>query len=239
MHPGLSLRPPFFEIGPKAYLFGNDVVELAKIADAAAAKYDVDIIFTSPFLDLAAVVRCTERILVFAPHMDCICPGRGTADILPESLKAVGAVGVQLNHSERPVSLSVLKKTIDRASEVGLATMVCADSILEARMIASLQPDILVAEPTECIGTGRPGDLSYVQATLDIIRSVDPRILVLQAAGINGWQDVYRVIRAGADATGSSSAIAKAADRKAMVEEMVRAVREGWDTRFEEALVNH
>ena len=38
-------------------------------------------------------------------------------------------------------------------------------------------------------------------------------------------------ISAGADATGSSSGIAKAPDRAAMVEEMIAAVRKAWDER--------
>ena len=44
-------------------------------------------------------------------------------------------------------------------------------------------------------------------------------------------QDVYNTIIAGADATGSSSGIAKAADRAAMFDEMIAAVRRAWDER--------
>jgi len=42
---------------------------------------------------------------------------------------------------------------------------------------------------------------------------------------------VYQTIRSGADATGSSSGIAKAPDRAAMVDEMISAVRLAWDER--------
>ena len=59
-----------------------------------------------------------------------------------------------LNNVEKPLTLGVLKKTIERAKEVGLTTIVCADSIVEASMIAKLNPDIIVAEPSELIGTG-------------------------------------------------------------------------------------
>ena len=50
MYPNCTIKAPFFEIGPKSYLFGDDVVELAKAADAAAERYDVDIIFTTPLI---------------------------------------------------------------------------------------------------------------------------------------------------------------------------------------------
>ena len=149
-----TIKAPFFEIGPKSYLYGDDVIELARAADAASEKYGVDIIFTTPIVEIARVKAVTRHIHIFAPHMDPIYPGRGLADILPESLVAVGAEGVMLNHCEKPLTISVLKKTIERADEVGLITIVCADSIAEAGMIAKLRPNIIVAEPSELIGTG-------------------------------------------------------------------------------------
>ncbi len=226
-----SIKAPFFEIGPKAYRYGKAVIDLAKAADAASEKYGVDIIFTTPVVEIERVKAATRRIHVFAPHMDPIRPGRGLADTLPESLVAAGAEGVMLNHCEKPLSLSVLKATIERAKEVGLTTIVCADSCTEAAMIAKLKPDIIVAEPTELVGTGVSCGPEYVEAATRAVKDVDPDILVLTAAGIANGQDVYDVIIAGADATGSSSGVAKAADRAAMVDEMIGAVRRAWDER--------
>jgi triosephosphate isomerase len=71
----------------------------------------------------------------------------------------------------------------------------------------------------------------YVEAATKCVKSVNPDILVLTAAGIANGTDVYNTIIAGADATGSSSGVAKAADRAAMVDEMIAAVRKAWDER--------
>jgi triosephosphate isomerase len=166
--------------------------------------------------------------------MDPIVPGRGVADILPESLIAAGARGVVLNHSEKPLSLSVLAQTIRRADEVGLATVVFADTAAESAAVAMLGPNIIVAEPAELIGTGQTSDIAYVSAAIRAIKDVDPRIFVLQGAGISSGEDVYRVIRAGAEATGASSGIIKAKDRAAMVDEMIGAIRRAWDDRVAE-----
>ena len=231
MNPNCKIKAPFFEIGPKSYLYGQDVIDLAKAADAASAKYGVDIIFTTPIVEIARVKAATSRIHVFAPHMDPLKPGRGLADILPESLVAAGAEGVMLNHCEKPLTLGVLKETIKRADEVGLTTIVCADSMAEASMIAMLNPNIIVAEPSELIGTGVSVGPEYVKAATDAVKKINPDILVLTAAGIANGQDVYNTIFAGADATGSSSGVAKAADRAAMVDEMISAVRRAWDAR--------
>lgn len=231
MKKGFPLKPPFFEIGPKSYLVGDEVLALAKAADAAAKKYDVDIIFTTPVVDIRRVAEQTERIFVFAPHMDPLRPGRGLADVLPESLAAAGAAGVMLNHCERPVSLDVLDKTIRRADETGLATIVCTDTIAQASAVAHLSPNIIVAEPTELIGTGHTSDEEYVRLSIEAVKRVNPDIFVLQGAGISKGEDVYRVIFAGAEATGSSSGIVKAPDRAAMIDEMIGAVRRAYDDR--------
>ena len=65
-----TIRAPFFEIGPKSYLYGQDVVDLAIAADKASEKYGVDIIFTTPIISISAVKAATKHIHVFAPHMD-------------------------------------------------------------------------------------------------------------------------------------------------------------------------
>lgn len=224
-----KIRPPFFEIGPKAYLYGEKMLALAKVIDRVAAKYDLDVIVTPQYTDIPLIAQNTERIHVYAQHMDPLPVGRGLGSVLPEAVKAAGAVGVMLNHAERPVTPDVLKATIERADEVGLATIVCASTVEEVAAVAKMHPNLIVAEPTELIGTGTTSDMGYVKATIEAVREIDPEIMVLQGAGISTGKDVYDVIKAGAFATGSTSGIIKAADPYAMVEEMLSALRRAWD----------
>lgn len=231
MNTRTKISPPFFEIGPKSYLFGDAVLELALAAEVASKKYDVDIIFTTPYVDIRRIAEATDRLFVFAPHMDPLIVGRGLADVLPESLKTSGAKGVMLNHAEKPLSLSSLHKTISRAKDLDLMTIVCTDSISEAKAAACLSPTIIVAEPTELIGTGKVSDMDYVRASTEAVKSIDPNIMVLQGAGISNGKNVFDVIFAGADATGASSGIVKAPDMFLMVDEMIGNVRKAWDCR--------
>ena len=53
--------------------------------------------------------------------------------------------------------------------------------------------------------------------------------MVLQGAGISGPEDVANMIRAGAQATGSTSGSMKAADPLAAAEEMLWTLRKTWD----------
>ena len=224
-----KIKPPFFEIGPKAFMYGDEMVALAKVIDAASKKYDVRVILTPQYADIYRVAQATENVLVFAQHMDSLQVGRGLGSVLPESVKAAGAVGVMLNHVEKQLTIAELNACIRRAEEIGLYTIVCSDSVMEAMGIAQLKPDIIVCEPSNLIGTGQTSDDEYVQASIAAVKSVNPDILVLQGAGISNGEDVYKVIRAGAEATGTTSGIMKAADKEAMVYEMLGAVRKAWD----------
>ena len=126
------IRTPYFEIGTKNYIYGDKVLEYAKAADAAAEKYDIDVLFITPAVEIRRVVENTKHLIVLAPYMDTLRPGRGMADILPEGLKAAGAKGVVINHCEKPMSLPQMKATIDRARELDFLVFACADTIAEA-----------------------------------------------------------------------------------------------------------
>ncbi|MCC8166029.1 MAG: triose-phosphate isomerase [Planctomycetes bacterium] len=235
--PNLRIPAPVFEIGPKNYLFGRDVVALAKAADDIASKHRVNVIFTAPYVNIAEIAACTEHIHVFAPHMDMLPVGRGLADILPESIREAGATGVMLNHIEKPLSLAALRATLQRARSLELSTIVCADSVAEAVAAAVLGPDMLVCEPSDRIGTGQAAGLEYTEEILEAIAAVNPDVGVLISGGISTGKDVYNVIAAGAYGTGSSSGVVCAPDPVAMLDEMVGAVRDAWNDRIEGRVV--
>src|SRR5512143_3413187 len=119
MYRGLKITPPFFEIGPKAYLYGEAMLTLSKHADAMSQKYAVQVILTPQYVDIAAVACEMKKALVFAQHMDSIPIGRGIGAVLPEAVKAAGAAGVLLNHAEKKLEREDLERTMRRADEVG------------------------------------------------------------------------------------------------------------------------
>lgn len=225
-----QLSLPFFEFGPKAYLYGKELLRLVKKIDRFAQKYTIDVIVDPQTVDIKLIHDSTSRrIRVYAQHMDSIPVGKGMGEALAEALQEAGAEGVMLNHAEKKLSLTEIEKSIARAEQAGLATMVCGDTLREIREIAHMAPNIIVAEPTELIGTGKPADKQYVDGCLDMINAINPDILVLPSAGISNGEDCYNIIKAGAQATGSSSGIVKAKDPAGMAEEMISAVRRAYD----------
>lgn len=231
MYNEFKITPPFFEFGPKAYLYGEELLQLAKFADQASAKYEVPLIITPQNVDIPLLKRETSNLLIFSQHMDPLRIGRGIGAVLPEALKAAGADGVLLNHAEKPLSPEIIEETIKRADEAGLATLVCAGNLGEVELITKMNPNILLAEAPELIGTGKrsPEDMEVIQKINDLVWSINPAIRILHGAGISNGQDVYQVILAGAQATGSTSGIIKAKNPLEMIDEMLRAVRAAWD----------
>jgi triosephosphate isomerase len=221
----VKIRVPFFETGVKNYIYGDAVLEYAKAADAAAKKYDVDVLFIAPYTEIRRVRENTDRLIILAPYMDTLRPGRGMADVLPEALVAAGAQGVVLNHAERPMTLAAIRKAIERANELDMITFVCADTIVEAQAIAHLHPDILNPEPTELIGSGNVSEMKYVKDVIRAVKAIDPAILVEQAAGITTAQQVYDFIMAGSEAAGAASGILNSSDPYVLLDEMVCSVR--------------
>lgn len=222
---------PFFVVNPKSYLTGEEIFELALAADRLAADYDFDVYFTAQYVDLAIIAKETSNLIVTAQHMDHIELGRGMGYVTADALVQAGVRAAMLNHAEHQMELGNLVKTIEQAKKKGIATIVCADSVAEAEAVAKLNPNIILCEPTELIGTGQTSDESYILETNERIRAVSEDILVMQAAGISNEDDVYRTMAAGADGTGCTSGIVKANNPKKMVELMLDAVKKGYAER--------
>ena len=81
-----KIRAPYFEIGPKCFMWGERMLKLAKAVDKIAAKYDLDVIVTPQYTDIRLLAENTERIHVYAQHMDNLYPGRGLGSVLPEAV---------------------------------------------------------------------------------------------------------------------------------------------------------
>ena len=221
----VDFKGKFFIFNPKSYLFGEHLLEMARVADQLALDYpDIAVVLTCPYADLYRVASQTQHLIVCAQHLDGIEPGRGMGAVLPDSLYAAGARATFLNHAEHPLSSAQLVASVKRAHDLGMATIVCADSLAEARALSLLEPTIMLCEPTELIGTGQTSDDDYMAMTNQAVKALSPRTLIMQGAGIMTPEDVYRAIRSGADGTGCTSGIVKAPDPVQMLRDMVAAV---------------
>lgn len=222
-----KIKEKFFIFNPKSYLCGEELLELAKVGEQLAIEFpEISIFVTCPYADIKTVATQTRHIIVTAQHLDGIEKGRGMGAVLPESLYQAGARATFLNHAEHPLTTAQVVEAVQRAKTLGMLTILCADSLPEARMLAMLSPDIMLCEPTALIGTGQTSNNDYMTTTNRAVKAVDNNILMMQGAGIMNEQNVYRVMKLGADGTGCTSGIVKAEKPKEMFKAMVEAIHQ-------------
>ncbi len=217
------IRYPNFGVNVKSYLYGEKLLDLAKYCEGLAREFDIDVTFTCGYAELKSVKDLCPDLFVFAQHMDGLVPGRGMGGVLPESLLTAGIDGVVLNHAEHPMTLNQLVKAVKIAKKYDLMVTVCADNADEARMIALLEPDEIICEQNDLIGTGITADEDYMISTFKAIKAISPDTIVVQGAGIKNGEDCYRAVKYGSLSTGGTSSICAAEDPKAVCRDMVEA----------------
>src|SRR3989344_6872479 len=84
---------------------GQNAVTMAKICEEVAKESGVKIIPAVQALNIEKVAAVV-KIQVFAQHVDAIEYGANTGKILPVEIKAAGAKGSLLNHSENTIMRS-------------------------------------------------------------------------------------------------------------------------------------
>ncbi|UCH72378.1 MAG: triose-phosphate isomerase [Thermoplasmatales archaeon] len=217
------LKTPTIVLNVKTYAeaTGNKALEIAKIMDKISKETGASMAICVQATDITV---CTKTsIPVFSEHIDPIKPGSHTGWTLPEAVKAAGAVGTLINHSEHRLKLADIDICITRAKELALDHIVCSNNISTSKSIAALSPDFIAVEPPELIG----GDISVTTADPDIVsgsvqtvRGVDKNIKVLCGAGVKNGEDVAKAIELGAEGVLLASGIVKAKDRERVIRDL-------------------
>jgi triosephosphate isomerase len=205
---------------------GKRGVELAKIADQVSRDSGVTIAVAPQFTDLKSVTEAVE-IPVFSQHIDPIKPGAFTGHVLAEAVKAAGASGTILNHSEKRIKISEIEQVLSLATISDLATLVCTDTPGVSAAVASLNPDMIAIEPPDLIGTGvavskaRP---ELITNAIKRIRSVNSSVGILCGAGVSTAGDVGKALELGTRGVLVSSSVVKGTNPAKLLEEMIDEV---------------
>lgn len=226
--PTMRQAEPFLLINFKTYLeaTGKRAVELSKGIEKVGENAGVKVGVAPQFCDLE-MVAATVDVPVFAQHIDPITAGASTGYVLVESVKAAGADGTLINHSERPLRLADIDKTVQLAKLAGLRSVVCAGTARLAAAVALSEPDIVAIEPPELIGTGRAvskENPKIVTDSVKMIHRVNPTVRVLCGAGISTGDDVYAALKLGTDGILVASGVVKAPDPKKVLASFCEAV---------------
>lgn len=223
-----ELKTPTVVINFKAYaeVEGLKATELARICEAVAESSGVSIGVCPPVAELGAVARSVS-IPVLSQNVDPYKPGSATGWMTPSMVKACGCAGTLINHSEHRSDDQRIGECVRMCDDLGLITMVCAESVEKARSVAVFAPRFIAVEPPELIG----GDISVttanpkiVEDTVETVKAVNRNVSVLCGAGVKTGQDVATAISLGADGVLLASGVVKSKDPKATLEDLISKI---------------
>jgi len=211
-----KVRTPIILVNFKTYseATGRKAVKLAKTAERISLETEVCIGLAPQFVDIASIASAVS-VPVFAQHIDPIAPGSFTGHILSESIREAGAIGTLINHSERRLKLADIDATITRARESNLLSVVCANNAAVSAAATALNPNMIAVEPPELIGTGIPVSKAkpeVVSGTVELVKRINPDVVILCGAGITRGEDVVAALRLGTEGVLVASGVVKAKD---------------------------
>jgi len=222
---------PLIIVNFKTYLqaTGDQALSLSRTADHVSLETGAAIGVAPQAINLMEIANAVD-VPVFAQHIDPYEPGSHTGAMLAETVKASGAVGTLINHSEKRMLLAKVERAIQRASKVGLATVVCTNNAAVSQAAAVLSPTMVAVEVPELIGTGRAISKvrpEVVTRTVDLIRKTNSSVHILCGAGISSGEDVSAALKLDTEGVLLASAVVCAKDPEKILFEMASAaVRE-------------
>jgi len=209
-----EVKTPIVLVNFKTYTeaTGEKAVKLAEAAEKVSLETEVCFGVAPQFVDIPIIAHAVD-IPVFAQHIDPIGPGSFTGHILPEAVKEAGAVGTLINHSERRLKLADIDVAVMRARELGLISVVCTNNSAVSASAAALKPGMIAVEPPELIGTGisvSKAKPEVVTGTVEVVKKINPNVVVLCGAGITNGEDVAAALRLGTEGVLVASGVVKA-----------------------------
>lgn len=219
------LKTPTIVLNVKTYkeATGQEALKIAKIMDKLNKETGASLAISVQATDITLCAK-EVSIPVFAEHIDPIKPGSHTGWTLPEAVKAAGAVGTLINHSEHRLILADVDACITTAKEIGLDHIVCSNNVSTSKAIAAFSPNFVAVEPPELIG----GDISVTTANPDIVnnsvdavKKVDQKVKVLCGAGVKNGKDVAKAIELGADGVLLASGVVKATNKEKVLRDLI------------------
>ncbi len=195
----------YIEIGSKKTL------ELAKIAEKIKKEYQINIMVSPPIPSLSEIATHVD-IPVISQHVDYVPAGASTGYISPEILKSYGISGSLLNHSEHRIEKQqIIKQSIEKLREIGLMSIVCANTAEEVGILSKLNPDIIAIEPPELIGSGRAVSKENPKIVLEAIEESQKysNAKIICGAGITDGHDVKTAIELGTNGILLASGVVK------------------------------
>ncbi|MGB7572156.1 MAG: triose-phosphate isomerase [Methanothrix sp.] len=206
---------------------GPEALALARICEEMAREHSLELVVAPQVADISTIAG-TLKLPVFSQHVDGVGYGGFTGHITAASLKAAGAAGSLINHSERRLRLAEIDAAITACRQAGLKSIVCTNNVSATSAAAAMGPDFVAIEPPELIGSGIPvskADPQIVSKSVEAVKRIAPDVGVLCGAGITHGEDLKAALDLGSQGVLLASGIIKAKDQRKALEDLVAGAR--------------
>jgi triosephosphate isomerase len=216
---------PFILINLKTYTEGSGqrAHAIAGAAEQVAGESGAVIAIAPSYMNIHPIAM-HYALPVYAQHVDGFAPGAYTGHITAESLKAAGASGSLVNHSERRLTLAGIEASVSALRKEGLFSVICSNNETTSAAAAALVPEYVAIEPPELIGGGvsvSKANPDIISRSVEAVKNVNPRVEVLTGAGIQSGEDVKIALDLGAGGVLLASGVVKAKAPIAVLRDLV------------------
>jgi triosephosphate isomerase len=208
-------------------VLGEGSVRLALSVKKVADSVSIEAIVAPP-VPMLSLVASKVKVQVYSQSVGSTAGDKTTGQILPEAVRAAGATGTILNHSEDRRSPSELQKLVPRLVSLGMGVCLCSQTAEEAARLSHLGTRYLAIEPPELIGSGlavSKAKPELIRETVSAVRKAGYAGKVLCGAGIVSGEDVSRAVELGVDGVLVSSSVVKAPDQESKVRELAGSLK--------------
>jgi triosephosphate isomerase len=222
------MAEPLIIVNLKAYAegMGEGAGIIAAAAEEIGEESGVTIGVAPAYTDLHPIAM-HYAVPVYAQHIDGVAPGAYTGHVTAEQVRAAGAFGTLINHSERRLTLAAIEASCAAARKSDLQTVICTNNAATTAAAAALSPDYVAIEPPELIGSGisvSKADPGIIERSVLAVKNVNPGVRVLTGAGISTGECVRIALELGTDGVLLASGVVKAKDPAVVLRDLVSLI---------------
>ena len=199
---------------------GEKGVEMAKAVEKVSRETGIEM---GVIVQVTDVLRIAREVLVpvWVQHVDGIEYGANTGWILPEAVRANGAMGAMLNHSEHKLVIEDIEKAVMRCRQVGFKVLVCGADEQEIEPILGFEPHYVAYEPPELVGNREKSVATAKPETVQKVVELAGQTPVLIGAGIHSAEDIRVGLELGASGFLIARDVMEAEDPEKELKELV------------------
>jgi len=197
----------------------DQVIKILSSVKKVVNETNIPIIAVAQATDIYRIKK-ELGIEIWSQHVDPIDPGKNTGWISPYSIKEAGATGVLINHSEHKISEEAVVKTVEKAKQYGLKTMVIGQSPEMVIKYDSLDADFVSYEKEDLIASSTSLIDQQEAAIRELVKKIKHPLII--GAGINDGEDTKKTKAAGAAGVLMATYFVTAPDPEAKLRELAQ-----------------